>query len=175
MNNKQLIKVIKTLVEAEVAKKQAQFLSKTFPKILDEEVKKRLAEVKGGVVSVPSTQVPQLTNEVDPFEQAELALQEQRQTPKKQFTKNAVINEVLNNTKPFTKEQRSATPGGGASVLDKFSTIVSGLESDKPTNSHSVITTAQRHTSMNLFVVISQPFDSSKKSTSERLGRICIV
>ena len=120
MNNKQLIKVIKTLVEAEVAKKQAQFLSKTFPKILDEEVNKRLAEVKGGVVSVPSTQVPQLTNEVDPFEQAELALQEQRQTPKKQFTKNAVINEVLNNTKPFTKEQRSATPGGGASVLDKF-------------------------------------------------------
>jgi len=120
MNNKQLIKVIKTLVEAEVAKKQAQFLSKTFPKILDEEVKKRLAEVKGGVVSVPSTQVPQLTNEVDPFEQAELALQEQRQTPKKQFTKNAVINEVLNNTKPFTKAQRSSTPGGGASVLDKF-------------------------------------------------------
>ena len=87
MNNKQLIKVIKTLVEAETAKQQERFLSKTFPKILEEEVKKRLAEVKGGVVSVPSTQVPQLTNEVDPFEQAELALQEQRQTPKKQFTK----------------------------------------------------------------------------------------
>ena len=101
MNNKQLIKVIKTLVEAETAKQQERFLSKTFPKILEEEVKKRLAEVKGGVVSVPSTQVPQLTNEVDPFEQAELALQEQRQTPKKQFTKNSVLNEVLNNTKPF--------------------------------------------------------------------------
>jgi len=120
MNNKQLIKVIKTLVEAEVAKKQAQFLSKTFPKILDEEVKKRLAEVKGGVVSVPSTQVAELINEVDPFEQAELALEEQRQAPKKQFTKNAVINEVLNNTTPFTKAQRSATPSGGKSVLDKF-------------------------------------------------------
>ena len=99
MNNKQLIKVIKTLVEVETAKQQERFLSKTFPKILEEEVKKRLAEVKGGVVSVPSTQVPELVNEVDPFEQAELALQEQRQTPKKQFTKNAVLNEVLNNTK----------------------------------------------------------------------------
>lgn len=120
MNNKQLIKVIKTLVEVETAKQQERFLSKTFPKILAEEVNKRLAEAKGGVVSVPSTQVAELINEVDPFEQAELALEEQRHAPKKQFTKNAVINEVLNNTKPFTKAQRSSTPGGGASVLDKF-------------------------------------------------------
>lgn len=120
MNNKQLVKVIKTLVEAEVAKKQAHFLSKTFPKILEEEVKKRLAEEKGGVVSVPSTQVPELVNEVDPFEQAELALEEQRQTPKKQFTKNAVLNEVLNNTKPFSKEQRQGGVGGTKSVLDNL-------------------------------------------------------
>ena len=90
MNNKQLIKVIKTLVEVETAKQQERFLSKTFPKILAEEVNKRLAEVKGGVVSVPSTQVPQLRNEVDPFEQAELALEEQRQAPTKQ--KNFQIN-----------------------------------------------------------------------------------
>ncbi len=119
MNNKQLIKVIKTLVEVETAKQQERFLSKTFPKILEEEVKKRLAEVKGGVVSVPSTQVPELVNEVDPFEQAELALQEQRQTPKKKFTKNSVLNEVLNNTKPFSAEQRKGTPTT-KSVLDNF-------------------------------------------------------
>ena len=119
MNNKQLIKVIKTLVEVETAKQQERFLSKTFPKILEEEVKKRLAEVKGGVVSVPSTQVPELVNEVDPFEQAELALQEQRQTPKKKFTKNSVLNEVLNNKKPFSAEQRKGTPTT-KSVLDNF-------------------------------------------------------
>ena len=120
MDSKQLVKVIKTIVEAEVAKKHERFLTKTFPKILEEEVKKRLAEEKGGVVSVPSTQVPQLVNEVDPFEQAELALQEQRQAPKKQFTKNSVLNEVLNNTKPFTKEQRQGGAGGTKSVLDKL-------------------------------------------------------
>lgn len=119
MNNKQLIKVIKTLVEAEVAKRQEHFLSKTFPKILDEEVKKRLAEVKGGVVSVPS---PQVTEEdvIDPFEQAELALQEQRRAPQKQFTKNPVLNEVLNQTKPFTKEQRQGGQPGRKSVLDNL-------------------------------------------------------
>ena len=118
MNNKQLIKVIKTLVEVETAKQQERFLSKTFPKILEEEVNKRLAEVKGGVVSVPSPQVVQ-EDVIDPFEQAELALQEQRQTPKKKFTKNSVLNEVLNNTKPFSAEQRKGTPTT-KSVLDNF-------------------------------------------------------
>jgi hypothetical protein len=119
MNNKQLIKVIKTLVEVETAKQQERFLSKTFPKILAEEVNKRLAEAKGGVVSVPSPQVVQ-EDVIDPFEQAELALEEQRQTPTKKLSNNPILNEVLNNTKPFSKEQRSSTPGGGKSVLDNL-------------------------------------------------------
>ena len=46
MNSKKLIKVIKTIVEAEVAKKQETFLRKTFPKILEEEVNKRLGQVQ---------------------------------------------------------------------------------------------------------------------------------
>lgn len=117
MNNKQLIKVIKTLVEVETAKQQERFLSKTFPKILAEEVNKRLAEVKGGV-AVPSTQV--VSEEIDPFQQVELALEQERATPKKQFTKNAKLNEVLNMTTPFTKAQRSSGPVGGKSVLDNL-------------------------------------------------------
>jgi len=119
MDSKQLVKVIKTIVEAEVAKKHERFLTKTFPKILEEEVSRRmktLLEEKGGVVA-SSTQI--VEDEVDPFQIAEQALQEERQQPKKQFTKNAVLNEVLNNTKPFTAAQRK----GGMeqkSVLDKF-------------------------------------------------------
>ena len=121
MNNKQLIKVIRTLVEVETAKQQERFLSKTFPKILAEEVRRRLAEEKGGAVSVPSTQV---SDEVviDSFQKAELALQEQRQVPTKQLSKNPILNEVLNQTQPFSKAQRAGggTPGGGASVLDSL-------------------------------------------------------
>ena len=75
MNNKQLIKVIRTLVEVETAKQQERFLSKTFPRILEEEVSRRLAEVKGGV-AVPSTQV--VSEEIDPFQQVELALNKLR-------------------------------------------------------------------------------------------------
>ena len=119
MDTKQLVKVIKVIVEAEVAKRQEQFLSKTFPKILEEEVSRRmksLLEEKGGVVA-SSTHI--VEDEVDPFLVAEQALQEERTTPKKQFTKNAVLNEVLNNTQPFTSAQRK---GGveNKSVLDNF-------------------------------------------------------
>ena len=117
MNNKQLIKVIRTLVEVETAKQQEHFLSKTFPKILAEEVSRRLKEVKGGVAP-PSTQV--VTEGIDPFEQVELALEQERATPKKTYSKNKSINEVLNMTTPFTKEQRSSGPGSGASVLDNL-------------------------------------------------------
>ena len=110
MKSKQLVKVIKTIVEAEVAKKHEQFLTKTFPKILEEEVSRRMK-------STPK--VVEQTTEIDTFEQAEIALQEERTQPKKQFTKNEAINEALNNTKPFTAEQRK----GGVeqkSVLDNF-------------------------------------------------------
>ena len=117
MDSKKLAKLIKVIVEAEVAKKQEQFLSKTFPKILEEEVnrrvKKALNEAKGGVPSSP------VVEEIDPFEQANQVLQQERQQPQRQFTKNAAINEVLNQTQPFTAEQRKGTMGG-SSVLDKF-------------------------------------------------------
>ena len=119
MDTKKLLKVIKVIVEAEVAKKQEQFLSKTFPKILEEEVTRRmkvLLEGKGGVAS-SSTQI--VEDEVDPFMVAEQALQQERKQPQRQFTKNAVLNEVLNNTTPFTSAQRK----GGVeqkSVLDSF-------------------------------------------------------
>lgn len=125
MDSKKLAQLIKVIVEAEVAKKQEQFLSKTFPKILEEEVNRRvklaLKEVKGGV-SVSSTRI--VEEEQDPFALAEAVLQKERRQssqPKKQFTKNPTINEILNQTQPFTAAQRTAGPvGGGSSVLDQF-------------------------------------------------------
>jgi len=127
MNSKQLVKVIKTIVEAEVAKKHEVFLTKTFPKILEEEVSRRvktLLEEKGGVAA-SSTQI--VEEEVDPFVIAEQALEQERKQPQRQFTKNAVLNEVLNNTKPFSKEQRA----GGTqtkSVLDSFKPVNESMD-----------------------------------------------
>ena len=111
MDSKQLVKVIKAIVEAEVAKKHEKFLKEQFPAILDE-------AVKGKMKSSNKTEV--VSEEVDPFEMANQVLQNEREEqPKRQFSKNAAINEVLNNTQPFSKEQRS----GGTqvkSVLDSF-------------------------------------------------------
>ena len=118
MNHKQLIKVIRTLVEVETAKQQERFLSKTFPKILAEEVNKRLKEVKGGAAP-PSTQV--VSEDIDPFQQVELALEQERAktSPKKQLSNNPILNEVLNNTKPFSSAQRKGS-SGTKSVLDSL-------------------------------------------------------
>ena len=127
MDSKQLVKVIKVLVEAEVAKKHEHFLTKTFPKILEEEVNRRvktLLEEKGGVAASSTHFVEE---EVDPFLMAEQVLHKERQQPKKAFTKNPVINEILNQTKPFSKEQRS----GGTqvkSVLDSFQPVNEGMD-----------------------------------------------
>jgi len=127
MNNKQLIKVIKALVEAEVAKKQSLFLSKTFPKILEAEVSKRLLEVTGAPKKVlkKKTQDPfDKANELLRMEQLQIPatvvpIQENVQVQPRQFTKNAILNQVLNQTTPFSKEQRSGG-GGTKSVLDNL-------------------------------------------------------
>jgi hypothetical protein len=124
MDSKKLAKLIKVLVEAEVAKKHEQFLTKTFPKILDEQVKLKLKshlkELKGGVSSPPT----QVVEEVDVFEQANQVLQQERTQvqEQKKFTKNEVLNNILNQTKPFSSAQRSGgqVGAGGASVLDNL-------------------------------------------------------
>jgi len=124
MDSKKLAKLIKVIVEAEVAKKQEQFLSKTFPKILEEEVnrrvKKALTEVKGGV----SASSAKVVEEVDPFEAANQVLQQERTQVQEQrkFTKNPVLNDILNQTQPFSSAQRSGgqVGSGGASVLDRL-------------------------------------------------------
>lgn len=117
MNNKQLIKVVKALVEAEVAKKHESFLKNQFPKILDEAVKGKMKTLK------KTTTKSVVSEEVDPFEMANQVLQNERQEqPKRQFTKNQAINEVLNQTQPFSQAQRSGgqVGGGSKSVLDTF-------------------------------------------------------
>ena len=71
--------------------------------------------------------------EVDPFELATLLLEKDRTTtttikqevrqvqPVKQLSRNSTINEILNQTKPFTSAQRSAGQvGGGSSILDNY-------------------------------------------------------
>jgi hypothetical protein len=119
MDTKKLAQIIKVLVEAEVARKQEHFLTKIFPKILEEEVNNKFAKV----LKENKTKVTTPIKEVDPFALAESVLRKDRQQVQtkqtKEFTKNPVLNEILNQTQPFSSAQRSGL-GGGSSILDTY-------------------------------------------------------
>jgi hypothetical protein len=119
MDSKKLSQLIKLVVEQEIKKQ--------LPKMIKEEVSKLLNETP-----VPKPK-KDILEEVDPFELANLLLEKDRTQvvkeevrqpqPTKQLSRNATINEILNQTKPFTAAQRSAGQvGGGSSVLDNFQT-----------------------------------------------------
>ena len=119
MDSKKLAQLIKLVVEQEIKKQ--------LPKMIKEEVSKLLNETP--------TPKPKkdILEEVDPFELATLLLEKDRTTtttikeevrqvqPIKQLSRNSTINEILNQTKPFTAAQRSAGGvGGGSSILDNY-------------------------------------------------------
>jgi len=119
MDSKKLAQLIKLVVEQEIKKQ--------LPKMIKEEVSKLLNET--------TTPKPKrdILEEVDPFELATLLLEKDRTTtttikeevrqvqPVKQLSRNSTINEILNQTKPFTSAQRSAGQvGGGSSILDNY-------------------------------------------------------
>jgi hypothetical protein len=119
MDSKKLAPLIKLVVEQEIKKQ--------LPKMIKEEVSKLLNET---TTSKPKKDI---LEEVDPFELATLLLEKDRTTtpaikeevrqvqPIKQLSRNSTINEILNQTKPFTAAQRNAGQvGGGSSILDNY-------------------------------------------------------
>jgi hypothetical protein len=118
MDTKKLAQLIKLVVESEIKKQ--------LPKLVTEEVNKRMKVLQ----EKKSTSIIEEV-EQDPFALAEAMLVKERQSntvqpttkPQRHFTKNSAINEILNQTQPFSSAQRTAGPvGGGSSVLDNFQT-----------------------------------------------------
>lgn len=116
MDSKKLAQLIKLVVESEIKKQ--------LPKLVTEEVNKRMKVLQ----ETKSTSIIEEV-EQDPFALAEAMLVRERQSqstqptqqPQKHFTKNSAINEILNQTQPFSAAQRTAGPvGGNSSVLDRF-------------------------------------------------------
>lgn len=102
MDTKKIIKLVKVLVEAEVAKKQEHFLKKTFPKILEEEVNKRLNKSTKSV-----------SQEIDPFSLATAVLEDDRkQTETAQtYSKNPALNEAIASAKGFDHMDKTISFG----------------------------------------------------------------
>lgn len=113
MDNKKLAKVIKVIVEREIEKR--------LPKLVKEEVK-RQTRVLQESKKIQRTTKQVVEDDYDPFVAAEQVLQEDRQQIQKpkwlegrQLSKNPTLNEVLQQTQPFSADQRKVESN---SVLD---------------------------------------------------------
>lgn len=104
MNSKQIVKLVKALVEVEVSKKHEHFLTKTFPKILEEEVNKRLSN--------SSSTSKTIQEEVDPFSLANAVLDDDRQsTENKTYSTNPALNEAIATAKGFDHMDKTVSFG----------------------------------------------------------------
>ncbi len=109
MDSKLLVGLIKEVVKSEVK----------------QQVKEELAKlIKSGAVTLnsqrkPSTPSLREMTEVAPTPvRKQQSVQQQRTQTKKEFSKDPMINEILNMTQPFTAEQRKEGASAVSSVLD---------------------------------------------------------
>lgn len=122
MDSKLLVGLIKEVVQREVK----------------EQVKEELAKlIKSGTVTLNSqrkTSTPSLremteVNTTAPIRKQTVVSTQQRPQIKKEFTKDPMINEILNMTQPFTAEQRKEGAQAVSSVLDMIQPQM-GVEED---------------------------------------------
>ena len=110
---------------------KSEILLTLIKEVVKNEVKLQVKEelvklIKSGAVTLnsqkkPSTPSLREMTEVTPTQVKRQQPVQQPQRPQKEFSKDPMINEILNMTQPFTSAQRveGGTPGmGGGSVLD---------------------------------------------------------
>ena len=108
---------------------KSEILLTLIKEVVKNEVKLQVKEelvklIKSGAVTLNSqkkTSTPSLREmtEVTPTPVKRQQPVQQTQRPQKEFTKNAMLNEVLNQTQPFTSAHRAeGGTMGGSSVLD---------------------------------------------------------
>lgn len=108
---------------------KSEILLTLIKEVVKNEVKQQVKEeltrlIKSGAVTLNSqkkTSTPSLREmtEVTPTPIKRQQPIQQPLKPQREFTKNAMLNEVLNQTQPFTSAERvEGGQGGGSSVLD---------------------------------------------------------
>jgi hypothetical protein len=108
---------------------KSEILLTLIKEVVKNEVKLQVKEelvklIKSGAVTLnsqkkPSTPSLREMTEVTPTPVKRQQPVQQTQRPQKEFTKNAMLNEVLNQTQPFTSAHRAeGGTMGGSSVLD---------------------------------------------------------
>jgi len=109
---------------------KSDILVSLIKEVVKNEVKTQVKEeliklIKSGVVtlntqkkSTPSLAELTEVNTTAPIRKSTVVTTQQRAQPQREFTKDPMINEILNMTQPFTAAQRAEGGQGGGSVLD---------------------------------------------------------
>ena len=107
---------------------KSEILLTLIKEVVKNEVKLQVKEelvklIKSGAVTLnsqkkPSTPSLREMTEVTPTPVKKQQPAQQTQRPQKEFSKDPMINEILNMTQPFTSAQRVEGGHGGGSVLD---------------------------------------------------------
>lgn len=116
MNTKKLAKIIKIVVEYELKRQLPGLISEGMAKVLNEQKKR------------PIKKIIEKVETADPFSLANTMLDEIQQehtkpsspkiVEKRKLSKNPLLNEILNNTKPF-KDRGGPTNYGQSTQLDE--------------------------------------------------------
>ena len=109
--------------------------------VVQSEIKRQLAEIFSKEViqakkkSADSDLEQQILSELETMNESTV-VEEPVKSVKKfvKYSNNPMLNEILNQTQPFTSAQRASGPSVGASVLDRFQSVEPIQESY--TNSH---------------------------------------
>ena len=106
---------------------KSEILLTLIKEVVKNEVKLQVKEelvklIKSGAVTLNSQKKPSTPSLREMTEVTPTPVKRQQiQRPQKEFTKNAMLNEVLNQTQPFTAAQRvEGGQGGEGSVLDRI-------------------------------------------------------
>jgi hypothetical protein len=107
---------------------KSEILLTLIKEVVKNEVKLQVKEelvklIKSGAVTLNSQKKPSTPSlrEMTEVTPTPVKRQQPIQQPKKEFTKNAMLNEVLNQTQPFTAAHRAeGGQGGEGSVLDRI-------------------------------------------------------
>ena len=127
MKKDDLIKVIRAIVQQELKKELPKALSQVFSKLMSQTQPEVVHDFKTSKPISPSTHTVSPFEVGDEMTSLKSQLQEmfnggepvKREEPvenPKQFTKNTLLNEVLNQTRPFNSQERFAMRVGGGGL-----------------------------------------------------------
>lgn len=119
MKKDDLVKVIRAIVKQELKKELPKALTQVFQNLMNETPPKQSNTVSNDLPVKDVNETADLKNQLKEMFNGNVPIpreQPRQQPPQKKFTNNPILNEVLNETRPFNGQERMAMGVGGNSI-----------------------------------------------------------